>query len=111
MEQNEIIEGNKLIAHFMESITGEELGGYTEKGWASACKYHTSWNWIMPVVETIAALREEGKYKRSQIPDGSKADWIFCLYLLAADINTAWVAVVEFIKWYNQQKELTNGKE
>lgn len=82
MEGKEIIEkGNVLIAEFMGAIvvapighTGRDIcfqeqieGQYVYQ--RSLLKYHTSWDWLMPVVEKIELLpcpfpvREEYKYK------------------------------------------------
>jgi len=51
MTEEEIMDGNKIIAKFMgisEAIERtEKLGG---SGYAG-CNYYKSWNWIMPVVQ------------------------------------------------------------
>jgi hypothetical protein len=74
-------ENNKLIAEFMEY---PDLG---TKGDFSYLKYHTSWDWLMPVVEKI--LKKEGGPQYICI---SANDSIHQLYK----------AVVEFIKQYNK---------
>ena len=74
MSEQEIIEGNKLIAEFMgyEYISGERSHadyGWWKKGFFEEgnsrnnsnficissyhLKYNTSWDWLMPVVEKI----------------------------------------------------------
>jgi len=46
----EIIESNKLIAEFMGMEDYQEMGEYVTP------RYHTSWNWLMPVVERIEEI-------------------------------------------------------
>ena len=111
MTQEEIIEGNKLIAEFM----GYELAG---PGFPSGyfvnndyfhfenLKFHTSWNWLMPVVEKIESLGMQfwiGKYASSvtheKIGDleihEKGNDKLIVIYNLS----------VKVIQWYNQQKQ------
>lgn len=65
-------------------------------------KYHTSWDWIMPVVRKI---RDElSKKNRPSINhvcggDGIEVD-IHCA-LMTVDIAKTHTHVIEFIKWYN----------
>ena len=83
-------EGNKLIAEFM----GEEIGHdkmvlrpfpedapNNAERWTMT-KYHSSWDWLMPVVEKIG---DEN--------------------LLSLNIETVWSNVIEHIGWYNVQKQ------
>ena len=60
-------------------------------------KFHSSWDWLMPVVEKCLTTHEvqEGKdwdYHYSQLHDD----------LWSINIETTYKAVVEFIKWYNE---------
>lgn len=79
----------------------------------TAMKYHTSWDWLMPVVEKIAALSlddivhiEIGKsYSRCfywNIDDGK-------VHLFdkgqGTSIQVVYAAVYQFITWYNQQQQ------
>lgn len=157
MTQEEIIEGNKLIAEFMgwKLITPEMRrnpdtwdNSYYEKeveDWyeengekivfmdtrtlcsVTKTKYHSSWDWLMPVVEKIS-MTNNG--------DGSKQRYFFntnrcakfkenvndkpikiriggvCFNYNAPNIKIngydekecTWLAVIEFIKWYNVHK-------
>lgn len=74
MEDKEIQEGNKLIAEFMDAKPCEYPGNYFagEMGYEfnqripmdapdpplwwnkKALKFHSSWDWLMPVVEKIS---------------------------------------------------------
>ncbi len=78
------IEGNKLISDFMDlSRTdqnkypfGQPITGVNFR----EAKYHTSWDWLMPVVEKIESI-EEAPF------DG-----------LSTNIRSVWVAVVRAIR-------------
>ena len=101
MEKNEILEGNKLIAEFLgyksgPNRTGRGFGYYDLGGLiyhSNELRYHSSWNWLMPVVKKISTIH--------QYPNMLKCDYGD---FMDADIDTIWQAVVEFIK----QHTLTN---
>lgn len=106
-------ENNKLIAEFMgEQFTDssgvvqglnykliEKKHGEGNNGF----RFHTCWNWLMPVVEKIQKLYEECVDYNNQMP----GDYYY--KVLDKGISTPreiiYQAVVEFIKWYNQNKE------
>lgn len=108
-----IIEGNKLIAEFMTGETHNtfylpEIGQYfnsygqieyTETFSPNELKYHSSWDWLMPVVGKCYSMDEYFKYKeeteRQFYPSGIE---------LSTKIESVWLACVEFIKWHNQNK-------
>lgn len=137
MKQTEkkIEEGNKIIAVFdgmqigalhgwMSGNVGEKAyrkidGEITEAYSFSKLKYHTSWDWLMPVVEKISQHRYEdyGKcepYQDCAYPrtfgmlteEGKPMVRINASSLFIADtlIEAAWLAVVDFIKYYNEKK-------
>jgi hypothetical protein len=54
MENNLTIEGNKAIDIFMDKSTEADLS--TPSEYLNDLKYHSSWDWIMPVVEKIEWL-------------------------------------------------------
>ena len=101
-------ENNKLIAEFMvvDLIDGQEG------------EYHTSWEWLMPVVEKIEEIALEdvdGSYKVHRF--NVKIESFYCVItdgkdehreLIVADDgdkkSNVYYAVVEFIKWYNENK-------
>lgn len=81
----------------------------------SALCYNDSWDWLMPVVEKIESLELNGNYFFIEISkekvhikyfrDGEEFDNIFCYYYNSrSKFDTVYIAVVEFIKWYNEQK-------
>ena len=95
------IENNKLIAEFMGLIESSiDKKYWTEKtkegigkGELVELKYHTSWDWLMPVVETCYHNGAEGK----EIGDITHA-------LLDCDLKSTYIAVVQFINQYNNQQ-------
>ena len=74
-------EKNRLIAEFMNFPTKELGGRLTDGALINICKYHTSWDWLMPVVEKIGNEN-----------------------YLSFDIEDTYNNVVEHIKWYNENK-------
>jgi len=101
-----INEGNKLIADFM----GQEVmqlktamspqGGYhlmrENHGGYEPLKYHSSWGWLMPVVEKI------GKFEISEnhclFSDG---EGDFLHREANTTIEATWLAVVDFIELHH----------
>lgn len=107
MTQEEILEGNKLIAewlgmsiklgNFKESF----VGWYETKGMLSvdyirpeSLQFHSSWDWLVPIIHVINALPH---IKHGHI-------------LQLADLEIAWSrkkieeifeSVIKFITWYN----------
>jgi hypothetical protein len=90
MTQEEILEGNKLIAEFMGLPVHEEYFRGID-----ACKYHSDWNLLMPIVEKIEL------FSCYVIDSKTLSTIIECHY--NSKIKSTYQAVVEFIKWYNQQ--------
>ena len=124
MESKEIIEGNKLIAEFMgiryhdnNTVSGHPsiLSIIMGEDKIADFKFHTSWDWLMPVVEKMELIQYEPK-------DGDDSyNWNTPylrtiafnmvrinrqqLFQEETKIKSLWKAVVEFIKWYNTQKK------
>jgi hypothetical protein len=68
--------------------------------------YHTSWDWLMPVVEKIEGI---GDYHVSigmfscYVSEGVFIDeWVHIESDSDSKIKAVWLAVIEFIKWHNQ---------
>lgn len=98
---------NELIADFIgkRKWNNDQLKNGQEQQWDfSFCdgyyptlktmKFQTSWDWLMPVVKKIALLFDETHLKSQSI----------CELTIFAPIYLVYIDVVEFIKWYNQQK-------
>ena len=114
MEQKEIIEGNKLIAEFMgaaKSWYGDYMiftvdnPQYTGKINHSDIKYHSSWDWLMPVVEKIKKLGWQFQLNSYEV--SNEAAFINGENFIR---NTSWSTpllatyntVIDFIKWHTQ---------
>lgn len=103
------VEGNKIIAEFM----GEDYG-YTDKGWKDRCGFHTSWDWLMPVVEKIESIKFADGYCgvhissnectlqhtkfRPNILNSQYHYWDTITH--DTKIKATWEAIVAFIEWY-----------
>ena len=80
-------DANKLIAEFM----GDKFSDVAEM------KYHTSWDWLMPVVEKCLV----GEAEQSEEISNTTIKNIY-EGICNQDISFAYPAVVEFINEYNQ---------
>lgn len=113
MEAAEILEGNKLIAYFMGGIKHDDLLWTlkiknNDKAYyilQTRFKYHLDWSWLMPVIEKI----EEGNFgfKMCRKVVEVYIDDTKEVILKTKEQNrlaSLYKAVVEFIKWYNNQK-------
>lgn len=94
-------EGNQLIANFIGILTD---GDRTSKHFGSKLlQYHSSWDWLMPVVEKIEAIEDSDNYEVDifgnccQIGISENA-------IGETKIEATWNAVILFIQWYNQNK-------
>jgi hypothetical protein len=108
---------NALIAEFMgevvfesqeqmQAVPLEELKPYR---YIEQLQYNTSWDWLMPVVERISQIhRETFKYDFKEIAAGRWPKDDKYLDVIAAPSSTpiseAYSSVVEFIRWYNDEK-------
>lgn len=123
MEKQEIIESNELIAHFM--------GMKLTKGWApkgstpfvdwkvpedsplysiahtsESLYFHSSWDWLMPVVEKIESLGYHTTCSKTIFHISrngsckSKIPFPIIEFESTKRENT-YLAIVKFIKWYN----------
>ena len=106
------MEGNKLIAEFMGAEWHKDF-------FKDVCiispsnisyKFHTSWDWLMPVIEKIKILVMEDDSDELYNSEEEVWDKISeALYwdnithtLVQIEIKSVYQAVVEFIKKYNK---------
>jgi hypothetical protein len=131
MKTNDITENNKLIAEFMSDLPEWGLSyikdnySFYINPWSSKANtydekmekngfylvpncsfnFHSSWDWLMPVVEKIWSITEnrsslfyfEVRKDNETILITSKVDQI-------NNITDCYNTVIEFIIWYNQNK-------
>ena len=104
-KQNDIDMNNKLIAEFMgvKTIAMDELysilrqnreNGFIHTPQAytiDELKYHSSWDWLIPVAEKCLTSDEKTDGQHYFINDA----------LLTCDIDVVYDRVLEFIKEYN----------
>ena len=98
---------NKLIAEFMgyEIIYRPNSNGFIEISDTELCdvddlEYHTSWDWLMPVVTKLKDIRYSGEF----IDNDVSVDLSFRLNdtLLETNLDSLHSIVVEFINAYNK---------
>lgn len=121
MTQEQIIEGNKLIAEFMGDYRAKYKvsNDYTlANAMLKTLKYHSSWEWLMDAVDKIESII----FYPKDIPNFSTS-FSFIIHKKFVMINgitagypanktdvldskrmAVWLSVVEFIKWYNANK-------
>ncbi len=97
---------NRLIAEFMEldmEVSNKGIVEYYHLEFDSGEWYeaeylpYDEWNWLMPVANEIIKSRDE-----------QNADWDLTdlkYALCSTNIEYVYNAVVEFIKWYNNQSK------
>ena len=125
MKEEEIIEGNKLIAEFMEweivATAGDntkiyeaaENHPYVAGDWTdvSLC-FHSSWDWLMPVVEKIETqhtrviIKREGTSVLCYVTGGASVAKHSFDYSVkdSSKIEATFKAAVDYIKWYNSNR-------
>ena len=96
-----IEECNKLIAEFMGRCGNVNKHLYwvniPSVKWVTVeqMQFHTSWDWIIPVVE---------KCRERQIFNSNRLINQITDSLVTLDIDAVWVSCLEFIQFYNQNK-------
>lgn len=67
----------------------------------SELSFHEDWNLLMPVVENISRWADVNKDKYNEYFWREPYHTDFLIFRM--EINELWLAVVEFIKWYNEK--------
>ena len=124
-----IVENNKLIAEFMGFVADKSFEVKLADGINTSyyyrkddvvhlperMKYNCSWDWLMEVVEKIESLPDEENngafffeiYQDSVIifSNGDYLNELIEVIRQGSRIKNTYQAVIEFINFYNKQKE------
>lgn len=126
MENDKLLEGNKLIAEFMGATvtsknTCTNYGNMQIPYWAfertdfdqvtlGAYKYATSWDWLMPVVENINTMKAPGYREKFDVVIwkndchiNTYREVLFETFRYNGEelISVVYRCVIQFITWYN----------
>ena len=105
MDQKQIEENNILIAEFMGHYHIKD--GYyrvfpTKCVRVKGLEYHSSWDWLMKVVEKIESL----KNSVTIFDVGAGIEGLLIIERFGTTkLEGTYLTVVEFIKWYNKNKK------
>jgi hypothetical protein len=100
-------ENNKLISDFM-GITNMESGQWSITEQMNNGYYHKSWNWLMPIIEKIeidAIVVITGNNCEIYTLKNDDYDFMSNYNIKNnnySKIESTYLAVIEFIKWYNK---------
>lgn len=110
---NKVIENNKLIAEFMTKEPEVLKRDLNKAGTLESMQYHSSWDWLMPVVDKIEDFLEEHSMALFNVQ--IEQCWCEILDNKTSDtiaqgegnnkLDATYDAVVQFIKWYNKQNK------
>lgn len=108
MCKNKIKLDNKLVAKFMGKLyTDEQISKFNDeimiqsnKNFIKRALYHTSWDWLIPVVHKILF--------NTNLNGTNSDDWENLVKniqsaLSNCEITNLFDTVVEFINWYNKK--------
>lgn len=106
MTKEEIIEGERIICEFMK-LTAGSIYCYPPFGGQPVLrkhsKYHSSWDWLYPVIKKIAGEIINMECKSKKEFNGLLKNWTPIANSLekVKDIKEIFPKVVQFIQWYN----------
>ena len=112
MTQEQIKDGNRLIAEFMERNKYDPINSvwaYDEDKKKTIerpeteddYEYDSSWSWLMPVVEKINKCKRDTEMDGDEFLFGEGIIQVLQLNLAYVDIEGAHKQVIKFIEWYN----------
>lgn len=116
MKEEKVIEGNRLIAEFL-GHKFQKSGNFkhpyiqinTNIIFDNELEYHSNWKELMPVVEKIVDI--SGFINIDDMEE--KQYWVLnnlTSMRITAHIQWVWKAVVNYIKWYNENILFENEK-
>lgn len=68
-------------------------------------EYHSSWDWLMPVVEKIEDMSYDVNITGTHVIIVNSENGYEYDDMANSKIKAVWEAVVIFIQWYNNQKQ------
>ncbi len=97
-------ENNKLIAEFLGyDILSNGYFNYEGEILTSLPEFNSDWNWLMEVVEKI--LKVTNSDLNFVGKENVKRVELFKYVTIFSSKETVYNSCIEFIKWYNQQKQ------
>lgn len=115
--ESNAVEGNRLIAEFLggELVPEKQGNVYWFKDYhhfltnhkalnVYALKYHSSWDWLIPVVEKIESMNYYFNISNSHVIVVNSENGYEYDDMYDSKIEAVWQAVVSFAKWYNKNK-------
>lgn len=126
MTEQEILEGNRLIAEFLgwreegEDHWPVKDSHYNPEGYDGfgliGFKFYDNWQWLMPVCKKIMdMIRVENFqtvfwFNTNQYRDETYEKSVEIIgAIMSFDIERTYYAVVQFIKWYNETIKKNDG--
>lgn len=118
-EEKLTTEGNKLIAEFMAFGYNPKTdkGFMRIKEWQRSTwewydteqlEFHESWDWLMLVGKRIREVLAElhAKMPKHSACHGHVIEVDIHCAVTTYNINKAWIAIVSFVRWYNDFKNM-----
>lgn len=102
MDKNFVLNGNKLIAKFINGNikqllkTSDTLFFVKDNVCIGQPQWHSSWDWLIPVLNKIGIITNDNYYEKQHLFQD--------YYLPELDIKEVYSNVIEFIEWYNENK-------
>lgn len=113
LSKEELRQGEKLISDFMEYETCTDPDHADDKCYQvpyakgyhrlHQMQHHSSWDWLMPVVQKIGDISID-YYQENNLPAYEECGKVLSTHIVVS-IETVWNKVVQFIKWFNSQKQ------
>jgi|SRR6185312_3194292 len=109
MNEEEILEGNKLLAEFDGIKIGKSI-----YSWRIGCRepiqehhlnYHASWGWIMPLIGKIKKMQHDPIecFMGTTLERYAQFNHITEMSI-STPMESVYERLVDFVKWYNSKK-------
>lgn len=108
MKETSIEEKNRIIAEFMGGVFSDTYNSAPKNipvfgldaNSVEKLKYHSSWDWLMPVVQKINSLYNPRIYKAYEERPSA---WDVIDLTITNTIDEVFDSIFQFITWYNSQ--------